>query len=233
MGTWNTSINGNDTFLDIYNAFFDRYNSGESPKEISETIVEDYSSEFEDTDDKNNALFALALAQWETKSLDPEIYVKVKTIIETGGDLEAWKGLRADTKTLKKRKAVLDKFLAQLTTEREKPKRRARPKFEFEKVVLVKAIAPDNKKTFEVGEEIVNKNYVHTGGLLMWAEGGGSVLYFNGQNKNISAYWIDDNTLEVTHDNDIVFNKKDDRAYFCGDEVKIIYKTETNAANIS
>ena len=38
---------------------------------------------FEDYDDRNNSLFGLAFAQWETKSLDPTIYKQVKEIIET------------------------------------------------------------------------------------------------------------------------------------------------------
>jgi hypothetical protein len=60
----------------------------------------------------------------------------------------------------------------------------------------------------------------------MWEQGGGSVLYFTGQGKNISATWLDSKTLEVTHDKDIVFTKQDDRAYFCGDDIKIIYKPQ-------
>ena len=97
-------------------------------------------------------------------------------------------------------------------------------KFEFEMINLVDAKAPDNLKTFGVNEEYINKQYVHTSGLMMWGQGGGSALYFTGQGKTISATWLDNNTLEVTHDKDIVFTKQDDSAYFCGDDIKVIYK---------
>jgi hypothetical protein len=70
MGTWNTSINGNDTFRDIYSTFFDRYNEGHNPLDISKSVVEEFADVFVNEDDKNNGLFALALAQWETTSLD-------------------------------------------------------------------------------------------------------------------------------------------------------------------
>jgi len=226
MGTWNTKINGNDTFQDIYQSFFDLYNQGQNPADISKQIQDDFAEMFNDYDDKNNCLFGLALAQWETKSLDQKLYGQVKEIIETDNDLEVWKGLGADDKTIEKRKKELDKFLTQISTEREKPKRRVRPKFEFEMVNLVNAIAPDNLKKFDVNEEYTNKNYVHTSGLMMWGQGGGSVLYFTGQGKNISAKWLDSKTLEVTHDKDIVFSKQDKRAYFCGDDIKIIYKPQ-------
>ena len=226
MGTWNTKINGNDTFQDIYQNFFDAYNQGQEPADISKQIQDDYAEMFGDSDDRNNSLFGLALAQWETKSLDQTIYKQVKEIIESGNDLEVWKGLGADEKSIKQRKVVLDKFLTQISTEKEKPKRRVRPKFEFEMINLVEEIAPDNLKTFSVNEEYTNKNYIHTSGLMNWKQGGGSILYFTGQGKKISAKWLDSKTLEVTHGNDIVFTIQNDSSYFFGDAVKVIYKSK-------
>ena len=223
MGTWNTKINGNDTFQDIYQNFFDAYNQGQEPADISKQILTDFAEMFEDSDDCNNCIFGLALAQWETKSLDQAIYKQVKEIIESDNDVEVWKALGANEKSIKQRKVVLDKFLIQISVDREKPKRRVRPKFEFETINLVDAKAPDNLKTFGVKEEYTNKQYIHTSGLMMWGQGGGSVLYFTGQGKNISAKWLDSKTLEVTHDKDIVFTMKDDSANFCGDDIKVIY----------
>lgn len=235
MGTWNTKINGNDTFQDIYQNFFDLYNQGQNPTDISKQFQDDFAEMLNDFDDKNNSLFGLALAQWETKSLDPTIYKQVKEIIETENDLEVWKGLGADDKTIEKRKKELEKFLTQISTEREKPKRRVRPKFEFTIVDLVKIMTPDNTKLFTISEHFTNGVYEQTGSLMMWQPGvdkvfinggGGSVLYYTGQGKNISAKWLNSQTLVVTHDKDILFTKKDERAYFCGDDVKVVYKTK-------
>jgi hypothetical protein len=235
MGTWNTKIRGNDTFQDIYQTFFDAYNQGQEPTNISKNIQDDYAEMFEDFDDCNNSLFGLALAQWETKSLDKSVYNQVKEIVESGHDLEVWKGLGADEKTLEKRKKELDYFLKQISTEREKPKRRTRPKYEFTQANLIELMSPDDKKMFTVTEHYTNGIYQQTGSLMMWQPGinkvltnggGGSVLYFTGQGKSISARWNDSQTLEVTHDRDIVFTKKDQSAYFCGDDVKVIYKPE-------
>ncbi len=235
MGTWNNKINGNDTFQDIYQHFFDLYNQGQNPVEISKQIKDDFAEMFNDDDDRNNSLFGLASAQWETKSLDPTLFKRVREIIETDKDLEVWKGLGADEKTLQKRKKELEKFLNKISTEREKPKRRVRPKVEFTQVDLIKLMAPDNKKLFTVSEHFTNGVYQQTGSLMMWQPGvdkvfinggGGSVLYFTGQGKNVSAKWLDCQTLEVTHDKDIEFTKRDDRAYFCGDDIKVIYKPQ-------
>ena len=223
MATWDTKINANDTFLDIYQAFFDRYNEGQDPAEISAIILDEYTDMFNDHDDRNNSLFGLALAQWETKTLDPAIFLQVKEIIESGNDIELWKGLGADERTLNKRKVVLGKFLTQLSTEKEKPKRRTRPKYDFTYRDLINITAPDGKKTFTVTECMTNGVYQQTASLLSWGGGGGSILYFTGQGKFISAKWLDSQTLEVTHDKEIVFTKKEEKFYFCGDEGKVIY----------
>ena len=95
MGSWNSKIDGNDTFLDIYQNFYNLYNQGENPKNASEQILNDFAEMFEDYDDKNNSLFGLILAQWETKSIDIEIFNLVKEIIESGNDLKIWKELGA------------------------------------------------------------------------------------------------------------------------------------------
>ena len=103
MGTWNTSIKGNDASSDIYLDFFDSYNDGKSPEEISKKLFADYQEVLDNPQDCNNFWFALALAQWETKSLDEKVYKKVKEIIESGKDLKVWEELGADKKDIKKR----------------------------------------------------------------------------------------------------------------------------------
>jgi len=224
MGTWDTSIEGNDTFQDIYSNFMERYNSGDDPRQITETILSDFREYFLDIDDRNNALFGLSRAQWETNSLDAETLEQVKEIVRSGNDLKLWKGLGADEATLRKRKARLERFLKTISAEREKPKRRLKKKFEFEKKVLVKLPSPDGKKTLDIAEKYGDKKYMHTSGLLMWENGGGSILYFSQTDQNISATWLDNTLLVITHDRDIVFSKKDEKACFMGDEIIIQYK---------
>lgn len=226
MGTLNTKINGNDTFQDIYQNFFDLYNQGQNPTDISKQIQDDFAEMFNDYDDRNNSLFGLALAQWEAKSLDPTVYKKVKEIIETGNDLEVWKGLGADNKTIEKRKKELDKFLTQISTEKEKAKRRVRPKFEYSANHLLTLIAPDGKKTFEIIESYVNGEYKDTSSSISWASGGGSVFYFYTKGKFVNAKWVDSQTLEIRHDKTIEFAKKDESFYFCGDQGTIKYIAE-------
>jgi hypothetical protein len=158
MGTWNTKIDGNDTFQDMYQEFFSRYNFGLKPKDVSEQILNEFSHVFNDQDDMNNGLFALAKAQWETKSLDQKIFKRVEEIIENGQDLLIWKSLGADDKTINERKKELTRFLDKISTERSKPKRRIKPKLEFELKNVLKSEAPDGLKSLDINEEFTNKN---------------------------------------------------------------------------
>jgi hypothetical protein len=223
MGTWDISIEGNDTFQVIYSNFMERYNSGDDPIKIKQDILTDFADYFADSDDHNNALFGLSKGLWETKSLDKETLDKVKQIIASESDLRLWRDLGATDELIRKRKHGLDKFLKTISAEKDNPKRRVKKKFEFEKKEVVKLASPDGKKVLDIGEEFGDKKYIHTSGLLMWAGGGGSILYFNQASKDISAKWLDSQTLEIIHDRSIMFSKKDEKAYFMGDEVIIKY----------
>ena len=221
MGTWNIKISGNDTFQDIYQSFFRLYNLGQNPTDISKQIQNDFAEMFNDYDEKNNSLFGLALAQWETKSLDPLIFKQVKEIIETCSDLEFWEGHNGTT--IEKRKKELDKFLVQISVERDKPKRRVRPKYEFTYNNLIDLTAQDGKRKFTVSEHFINGVYQQTGSILSCGDVGVSILYFTGQGKFISANWVDCQTLEITHDKDILFTQKKETFYHCGDQGEVIY----------
>ena len=124
MGTWSTKISDNDAFQDIYQNFLELYNQGQNPADITKQILEDFSEMFSDYDERNNSLFGLSLAQWETQSLEPAIFKQVKEIIESGNDLKFWTEL--GEKTIEKRRRELDKFLSKISTAREKPRRRVR-----------------------------------------------------------------------------------------------------------
>ncbi|MDL2330677.1 hypothetical protein LJC62_01510 [Odoribacter sp. OttesenSCG-928-A06] len=128
MGIWRTAIKSNDAFMDIYGEFFDLYNKGGKPNEISQKIIEENWEILEIDEEKHNLWFALALAQWETKSLAPEILSKVEEIIASKSDLKVWSELDASEQDIKKRAVVLEKFLEKIKSERAKPKPRKRIK---------------------------------------------------------------------------------------------------------
>lgn len=128
MGTWGTAIKDNDTFADIYDEFFELYDKGESPQDISKKLFTNNQELINVSNDGSNFWFALALAQWETKSLDNNVFSTVENIIITGKDLQSWRELDADEDDIKKRKTNLEKFLEKLKTEKLKVKPRKKAK---------------------------------------------------------------------------------------------------------
>ena len=131
MGTWGTAITSNDTYIDIYSEFFSQYNKGKDLTEISNYLItsnQDIIAE-KDSSDCHNFWFALAMAQWETKSLKPDTLLKVKAIIESGKDLEQWKQLGANANDIAKRKKALDIFLNKISIDKgkAKPRKKAKP----------------------------------------------------------------------------------------------------------
>jgi hypothetical protein len=226
MGTWNTKIDGNDAFKDSYQYFFDLYHQGKKPVDISIQIQNDFAEMFKDEDLKNNCLFGLGLALWETKSLDEKLFRQIKETIETGIDLEIWKGLGADEKTIENRNKELSKFLNQISTKRRNPKRRVKPKFEYKSITLLSLPAPDGLKTLEIIENYVNGEYKDTSSGISWSSGGGSIFHFSSKGKSVSAKWIDNQNLEIYHDKTIQFMKKDEHFFFRGDKGTIKYIVE-------
>lgn len=122
MGTWNASIFGNDTSLDVKEEFFERYNRGEAVKDIKKSLLLQ-----EDDEDRCNILFALAHCLWEVGELDDEFLHTVKDIIEKQEDLKISEELGADTQFLRQRKKNLETFLEKIQTKKEKPKKRVAP----------------------------------------------------------------------------------------------------------
>ena len=223
MGVWRANVKDSDSFADVYDGFFDIYNDGASPKFASSEVKESFSEYFEDYEDSNNSWFALAYAQWETKSLEQSVYEKVRSIITSGSDLKLWEELGATKDDIKNRKIALESFLEEISCESKKKKRRKKPKHDFRVNKLVELVAPDNQKVFTVIEEFSDGKYIHTSALMMWGSGGGSVFYFNKEGAQVSAEWKDAHKLAVTTEQGIEFSKKDDSAFYCGDKVEVTY----------
>jgi hypothetical protein len=166
MGAWGTNIKENDTTADIYADFFDLYNEGQKPTDISTKLIKDNKELINNPDDCNNFWFALALAQWETKSLDRKVFEKIKAIIESGNDIKVWKDLDAEENDLLKRKIALEKFLVKLETEKLKAKSRKKPR--------------NVKPIFSKGECLIfkldNGNY---GGAIVLASNNNPKLGYN------------------------------------------------------
>jgi hypothetical protein len=126
MGHWGTGISSNDTFMEVYEAFFHYYNRNHSIDDIKSKLSAHFASTIEDEYASDDYWFGLAKALWECKALDKDTFNEVANIIKSGKNLKVWKALDATESDLKKRAIVLHKFLEKISTE--KPKARKRKK---------------------------------------------------------------------------------------------------------
>jgi len=113
MGTWNTSINGNDTAQDLKSeyqaAFF--YND----VEIALAKIDAYvRSMFDESDEEEwcNYYYSLADFMWKHGILTDEVRSRSVKMIDSGFGLELWED--AGTKALGKRQRVLSEFRGKL-----------------------------------------------------------------------------------------------------------------------
>ncbi len=127
MGTWSSEIFGNDTSCEVKESFFAQYNEGKEPEAIYQMLLSEFDYSLHDEEDKYNVLLALGYCLWETKALDEVFFATLKSIVEDGLDLAAWKSLEADEKTLKERDKYLKKFLSKISIPRISAKKRIKP----------------------------------------------------------------------------------------------------------
>ena len=122
MGAWSPIILGNDTSCEVRERFFELYDLGEEIEIIADIILEEQEENLQY--DKTNVWLGLALATWECKVLTPEIFNKVKQIVDSKTDIEFHTELDADNDFLNKRQKVLEDFIKKISIEKEKARSR-------------------------------------------------------------------------------------------------------------
>lgn len=128
MGAWGVDLESDDTFLDVHGEFIRLYNNGKEAHEITSTLLSAHKDLIKDNQASNNFWFAIAKGQWECKALERDVYERVKDIIEKKNELEVWRELGADESDIRRRQSVLEKFLVQLSVEKDKPRPRKKDK---------------------------------------------------------------------------------------------------------
>ena|SRR5215204_2297473 len=124
MGAWGTGISSNDTYADVYGGFLELFNSGKEVAEITSELTKQFAETVAHPHENHDFWFAVAKAQWECKQLDAVVLDRVTRIIESGENIRVWQDLHASEADVRKRRAVLEKFLSLLRSERGNPRKR-------------------------------------------------------------------------------------------------------------
>lgn len=197
MGTSGANVGEDDAFQDVYRRFFDLYNMGQSPDAATRTILTEFSGALADPDDSDEALFALALAQWETQALDADILQSVTEIISSGKNLANWANRGARPGDLDKRRTALDRFLFQISSPRKAKKRPKKTRPEIVTRPLLDLVSPDGSKRLSVSEVFVDGLFQYISGTVMWPAGGGGIFQISRPDVHLSACWQGPQRLEI------------------------------------
>jgi hypothetical protein len=120
MGAWGTAVFSDDTACDVRNGYVDLLGDGLTGSEATKKLLREWSESLKDPDEAPVFWLALAATQWKYGRLEPQVLQQALNAIDGGSDLSRWD---VGSKEYKKRRAVLDKLRAQLTSSQppEKP----------------------------------------------------------------------------------------------------------------
>ena len=105
-----------DVAADVEAAFMELLEEGIKGEKATKEILEEFSEELEDEEDRNVVYLALAELQLGENCLQEDIREKALEIIESGADLERWE--EAEEKDYESRKAVLNDLKERLINSR-------------------------------------------------------------------------------------------------------------------
>ena len=130
MGTWSTSVDGNDTFGDVAAEFDQHLKQSQSVADTTAHLFKTMADYFEDEEDRESAYFALADRQWTYGKLDESVLTEV---CSPDFGMDAW--MDSDPDQQQARRVAIAAFLERIGQPTPKPKRlprlvRRRPKFE-------------------------------------------------------------------------------------------------------
>ena len=120
MGTWGAGILDDDFARDVYDLYLEAIRGGQEPAAAVAAVRARFAQEMADTDEDAVGWLALARAQREAGTVDPEVAARVRAIVESGQGLARWREAGPDA--LRQRKAALSRFARELA----KPARPAR-----------------------------------------------------------------------------------------------------------
>ncbi|MBO5417309.1 MAG: hypothetical protein J6A50_01735 [Clostridia bacterium] len=133
MGTWNTSVTGNDTAEDLYSEYtaaFYKFDVEEALSRIDKYIRTEM---FDESDEEEwcNYIYSLADFMWKKGILTDSVRNKAIGMIDSGFGLELWE--EAGQKTLVARKKKLAEFKEKLLSP-QPPKKKIKPDAHTERI---------------------------------------------------------------------------------------------------
>lgn len=120
MGVWGTALFSDDTACDVRDSYIDLVGDGLTGPEATKALLREWSAALNDPDESPVFWLALAVTQSRCGRLESHVLQQALNVIDSGSDLVRWD---SGSKDLKKRKVVLDRLRAELTSPQPPEKR--------------------------------------------------------------------------------------------------------------
>lgn len=124
MGVWGTALFSDDTAGDIREDYTNFVGDGLSGPEATSRILSEYKSSLDDPQQTSVVWLALAAVQWQLGRLEPRILERALAMIDSGSDLKRWDARSPD---YARRRTVLEKLRAQITSPQPREKKVRKP----------------------------------------------------------------------------------------------------------
>lgn len=156
MGSWNVSVTGDDTVLDIVSTYTQTLKTTQSFDLAKEQVLKEYCTLLDDEDEMHLVWLALGQAQWKYDKVETNVLSQVSDIIANGIGLELF--AEQGTKCLSERKRALNEFQEKIKKPNPKPN----------KVPRIKRA----KILFESGDclSIQRQNGEYLAGIVIWTD---------------------------------------------------------------
>lgn len=123
MGAWGTALFSDDTACDVRDTYREFVGDGLTGPEATKALLREWSASLDDPDESPVFWMALAATQWKCGRLEPSVLQQALDVIDSGSGLARWE---LGSKDFKRRKVVLEKLRAQLTSPQPPEKRIAK-----------------------------------------------------------------------------------------------------------
>ena len=180
-------IEDSSAFQRVYNKFFERYDHGGAPSNISAELMTKYKEYINDRFDSHGFWFALALAQWETGSLESSVFNKVVEIIVGKTDKDLWQYQDGPVKT--QRRIALRSFLNKISRKNQRIRKPYVRPSRFHYKGRIRIESPDQTKYFILEESGKVRCGRYISGSLHWSGFTRSVFRFKKAIRKVHARW--------------------------------------------
>ena len=125
LGAWGTAVFSDDLAADIREDWRDYVGEGMTPEAATRQILADHGDATSDPEESGVVWLALAVSQWRTGRIVPDVLARAIEIIDSGSDLRRWE---QQPKLRQARARVLERTREQLLSQPPEPRRIPRPR---------------------------------------------------------------------------------------------------------